>query len=58
MEVRFLDPAVEELNDIIHKCLLLRFPYKILYAVESGTIVVLAIAHSHRKPDYWLDRVK
>lgn len=39
----------------IRKCLLHRFPYKILYAIEKEHIVVLAIAHQHRKPDYWIN---
>ena len=39
----------------IRKCLLHRFPYKILYAVEQKTILIIAIAHQHRKPDYWID---
>ncbi len=35
-----------------------KFPYKILYSVQKDTIVVLAFAHLHRKPDYWIDRMK
>ncbi len=38
---------------IVHK-----FPYKILYSVQDGKIVVLAFAHLHRQPDYWVDRLK
>uniref|UniRef100_B3ENS0 Plasmid stabilization system n=1 Tax=Chlorobium phaeobacteroides (strain BS1) TaxID=331678 RepID=B3ENS0_CHLPB len=29
-----------------------------LYAVEEATIVLLAVAHQHREPDYWIDREK
>lgn len=39
----------------IRKCLLHKFPYKILYSVNKETILVIAIAHQHRKPDYWVD---
>lgn len=39
----------------IRKCLLHKFPYKLLYAVEDDHIVVIAVAHQHRKPDYWAD---
>jgi plasmid stabilization system protein ParE len=38
---------------IVHK-----FPYKILYSVQDDKIVVLAFAHLHRQPDYWIDRLK
>ena len=34
------------------------FPYKIIYAVKSNRIIILAIAHSHREPDYWIDRIE
>ncbi|MGA1842685.1 MAG: type II toxin-antitoxin system RelE/ParE family toxin [bacterium] len=35
-----------------------RFPYKILYSVQQDTIIILALAHQHRKPDYWIERIK
>jgi plasmid stabilization system protein ParE len=37
--------------------LLNRFPYKMVYLVRADQIVVLAIMHQHRQPDYWVDRV-
>lgn len=40
----------------VRKCVLHRFPYKILYSVENDHILIIAIAHQHRKPDYWVDR--
>ncbi len=42
----------------IRKCLLHKFPYKILYSVEDNHILVIAIAHLHRKPNYWIEREK
>ena len=38
---------------IVHK-----FPYKILYSIQNDAIVVLAFAHLHRQPDYWVGRTK
>lgn len=38
---------------IVHK-----FPYKILYSIQEDKIVVLAFAHLHRQPAYWIDRIK
>jgi len=40
----------------VRKCLLHRFPYKLLYSIESDHILILAVAHQHREPDYWIDR--
>lgn len=40
----------------IHKYILHRFPYKILYSIEKDHIYIIAIAHQHRKPNDWIDR--
>jgi hypothetical protein len=31
-----------------------RFPYYIAYSIEAGVIVVLAIGHAARRPEYWI----
>ncbi|PPD28894.1 MAG: plasmid stabilization protein [Methylomonas sp.] len=42
----------------VRKCLLHKFPYKLLYSIENNHILVLAVAHQHRKPDCWVDHNK
>ena len=42
----------------IRRCFIHKFPYKIIYSIQKEIIVVLAFAHLHRKPDYWIDRIK
>ena len=32
------------------------FPYNIFYSVKEGNIIVLAVAHEHRKPNFWVGR--
>ncbi len=32
------------------------FPYHIAYIIREDTLWILAIAHSHRKPEYWIKR--
>lgn len=34
------------------------FPYYIPYIVRGSTVWVLAVAHSHREPEYWIQREK
>ena len=34
-----------------------RFPYRVVYAERNEEIVVLAVAHHRRTPEYWLRRV-
>lgn len=38
----------------VRKALLHRFPYKILYSIDKKIIIILAIAHQHREPNYWV----
>jgi plasmid stabilization system protein ParE len=33
-----------------------RFPYGLIYVVLEDEIIVLAIAHLHRRPEYWRSR--
>ena len=41
----------------VRRYLLHKFPYKILYSIEENYIYIIAIAHYHRRPDYWIDRI-
>ncbi len=40
----------------VRRCILHKFPYKLLYSIEKDHIFIIAVAHLHRKPDYWIDR--
>jgi len=46
-----------EIEPELRRCLLPRFPYGLIYGLEGDTIVVVAVAHLHRKPRYWADRI-
>lgn len=39
------------------RCLVRRFPYGIIYQIRDNKILIIAIAHLHRKPEYWKDRM-
>jgi plasmid stabilization system protein ParE len=39
------------------KFVLRRFPYAVIYHERKSVVRVLAIAHGHRQPGYWKDRV-
>lgn len=40
----------------IRRRLIRRFPYALLYRVDSDEVVIQATMHLHRRPDYWIDR--
>lgn len=38
------------------RMVLRRFPYLLFYEVRKDVIEFVAVAHSHRRPGYWLSR--
>lgn len=36
---------------------LARFPFYIPYIIRDETLIILAIAHNSRHPDYWKERI-
>ena len=47
-----------EIEPDIRRCPLKNFPYSLLYEIEEERIVIFAVMHQHRQPDYWQDRRK
>jgi plasmid stabilization system protein ParE len=43
--------------DEFRRLLIPRFPYAIVYKVEDSRILIIAVAHLHRKPSYWKERL-
>jgi hypothetical protein len=50
-------PFLED-EDNIRKCVILRFPYTILYEEINSVIYIWAFAPQREDPDYWKDRLK
>lgn len=50
--------ASPEIEPQVRKCLFAHFPYILVYGIDGETVVVIAVAHSHRKPRYWVDRLR
>ena len=40
----------------VRRYLVRRFPYGIYYTVERDSVVIWAVKHLHRDPDYWQAR--
>lgn len=39
------------------KAVLKKFPYNLIYTLHNNKIYILAVAHQHREPEYWIDRI-
>jgi toxin ParE1/3/4 len=49
--------ACERVSKKLRRKVLSRFPYGLIYAVESDRIRIMAIAHFKRRPEYWRYRL-
>jgi hypothetical protein len=41
----------------VRRRLVHRFPYAVLYKEDGNEIVIVAVMHLRRRPDYWIERV-
>ena len=41
----------------LRRVLINRFPYGIIYGLDEDRVVGVAVAHLHREPCYWIDRI-
>jgi plasmid stabilization system protein ParE len=46
------------IEDEVRRYLVRRFPYGLYYTIEGSVIVIWAVKHLHRDPDYWQERRK
>ena len=55
--VRAYPLMATQIEEEIRRFLFTRFPYSLIYGIDQETIVVIAVAHQHREPRYWADRI-
>ena len=48
--------AWHPLGPNLRRCRINRFPYAVVYTVDGNDLLVVALAHQHRKPLYWRNR--
>ncbi len=39
------------------KAVLRKFPYNLIYSIYQNKIFIIAVAHQHRNPEYWIERL-
>jgi len=50
--------AWSKLSKNSHRCLVSRFPYGLIYQIKSHNLRIIAVAHLHRRPGYWKERLR
>ena len=49
--------AWPSIDDNVRRCQTRRFPYGLIYKIQGKSILIIAVAHLHREPNYWRDRL-
>ncbi len=55
--IRLFPKAWHPYTENTRRCQTRRFPYGIAYQILESEILIVAVAHMHRRPGYWLDRI-
>jgi toxin ParE1/3/4 len=45
------------IDEDVRRCFTHIFPYAILYTIESEFVLIVAVAHCAREPEYWKQRL-
>jgi toxin ParE2 len=53
-----LPHAWHPLSASLRRCVLRHFPYGLIYRLHNDRIEIIAVAHHHRQPEYWRDRIR
>lgn len=50
--------SYEKIGEYSRRCLVQKFPYGLIYQYfeDEAEILIVAVAHLHRIPDYWSER--
>lgn len=55
--IEFMPFRFRVLHAQFRRCLIPKFPYYAIFSIERSFIFIIAVAHTKRKPGYWLDRI-
>ena len=44
------------IDEDVRRCMARKFPYAVLYTIEQDYLLILAVMHCSRDPNYWKNR--
>ena len=55
--ITFMPEGWTKIGGRTRRCILKGFPYALLYVIDPGEILITAVAHLHRDPEHYKDRI-
>ena len=55
--IRLMPEAWTKVGERTRRCILKGFPYALLFVIETDEILITALAHFHRNPEHYRDRI-
>ncbi len=50
--------AFTVIEDDIRRCLVKRFPFRLYFTLKADHLLIVAVMHLSRMPEYWKDRIE
>ena len=57
-QIKAHSDAWTQFSERTRRYLVKRFPFSVIYQIRKNEILIVAIAHLHRKPMYWKQRIE
>lgn len=55
--IRLMPEGWTKIGERTRRCLIKGFPHALLYTIEADEILITAVAHLHRDPEHYRDRI-
>ncbi len=55
--IKAFPESYPEIENGLRRCIFSRFPYGLIYGIDEDSIIIVAVAHLHREPRYWVERL-
>jgi toxin ParE1/3/4 len=56
-KIRETPNRFRQLENELYQCRIKEFPYAIIYKMTKTELIILAVKHDRRRPDYWRTRL-
>ena len=56
VRIRRFPESAPRVRGAVRRVVVAKYPYALLYSVDTSMVRILAVAHQRRDPEYWIER--